>query len=416
LRAGDVCPGPASQRCASTYVQPRTRLAATPLLALALLVAFAACSPPQPAPELRGIDGWINSEPLTLAELRGQVVLLDFWTYSCVNCIRTLPYLKEWDEKYGDHGLVIIGVHTPEFEFEKVKQNVAEAAATHGLTYPIALDNDYATWNAFYNNVWPAKYLIDQDGALRYSHLGEGAYAATEQAIRELLAQTGADLTLIAPDVSADPLADRQAFSADPGRGITRELYAGYDRNQTLPSMAFVTLMGDTPSYIMAEEYYQQRDADVLYRDPGDHLNHFIYLQGRWHNGPESITHARAAENFADYIAIKFYATTVNAVMSGGEMLAPNDDNDVSGPGSMRTMPTGVVLRITLDGNPLTPAQAGQDLQFDDAGNSFVLVNQPRMYRLVQLDRFSSHQLRLGVKAPGLSLFSFTFGAYEDGV
>jgi thiol-disulfide isomerase/thioredoxin len=344
------------------------------------------------------------------------VVLLDFWTYSCVNCVRTFPYLKEWHQKYGNQGLVIIGVHTPEFQFEKVKGNVAEAAATHGLEYPIALDNDYATWNAFFNDAWPAKYLIDQKGDLRYRHLGEGAYAETEQAIRDLLVETGADLTRIAANLSTDPAADRQAYSIDLGRGITRELYAGYNRNQTLPSTAFATLMGDTPSYIMAEDYYQQRDAEIFYVDPGDHLNHFIYLQGLWGNGPESITHARATQNFEDYVAIKFYATSVNAVLSGGEM-APLDAGDAgSGADPPTSGPAGVVLRVTLDGKPLTRTQAGQDLRFDDAGNSFVLVDEPRLYGLVRLEQFSSHELRLGVMAPNLSLFSFTFGAYEDGV
>ena len=349
---------------------------------------------------------------MSLEELRGKVVLLDFWTYSCVNCIRTFPHLKEWDEKYSDYGLVIIGVHTPEFEFEKVKENVLEAAATHGLEYPIAQDNDYATWNAFFNTAWPAKYLIDQNGDIRYSHLGEGAYAETEQVIRELLSETGTDLTLIAPNVSADPEPDSQAFSADPGRRTTRELYAGYDRNQTLPSTSFVTFMGNTPAYIMAEEYYQQQDADVFYNDPGDYLNHFIYLQGLWHSGPESITHARATENFEDYVAIKFYATSVNTVLSMGEAMALDDGSDQ---GSTSSPPTGSVVQLTLDGSPLTRVQAGQDVRFDDDGNSFVLVNQPRLYGLVELDQFSSHELRLGVKSPDLSLFAFTFGAYEDG-
>ena len=123
-----------------------------PSLLLALLIV--SCGGRQPAPELRGLDGWINSEPLTLAELRGQVVLIDFWTYTCVNCIRTFPYLKEWHDKYADDGLVIIGVHTPEFEFEKDRQNVVEAARMHGLEYPIAQDNNYATWNAYDNRYY----------------------------------------------------------------------------------------------------------------------------------------------------------------------------------------------------------------------------------------------------------------------
>jgi hypothetical protein len=163
----------------------------------------------------------------------------------------------------------------------------------------------------------------------------------------------------------------------------------------------------------MAEQYYQQQDAASFYFDPGDHLNHFIYLQGRWHNGPESITHARATQNFEDHVAIKFYATSVNAVLGAGAMPALDDG---SGPGPARSRPPGVVLRVTLDGNPVTPSQAGQDLRFDGVGNSFVLVNEPRLYGLVELERFSSHELRLSVKSPDLSLYSLTFGAYEDGV
>lgn len=139
------------------------------------------------APELKGIDGWINSPPVTLEELRGKVVLIDFWTYSCINCIRTLPYLEEWYSKYKDEGFVIIGVHTPEFEFEKDKENVERAAKQLGVKYPIALDNQYATWNAYHNNYWPAHYLIDQEGKIRMEHFGEGAYAETENAIRDLL-------------------------------------------------------------------------------------------------------------------------------------------------------------------------------------------------------------------------------------
>ena len=142
--------------------------------------------------EFAGLASWINSEPLTLEGLRGNVVLVDFWTYSCINCIRTLPYVKDWHAKYADDGLVIIGVHTPEFSFEKVRENVIEAAARFGLDYPIAQDNDFVTWRAFDNHYWPTKYLIDRDGAIRYTHIGEGAYEETERMIQQLLAEPDA--------------------------------------------------------------------------------------------------------------------------------------------------------------------------------------------------------------------------------
>lgn len=139
------------------------------------------------APEFAGITGWINSPPLTLEELKGKVVLIDFWTYSCINCLRTLPYLEIWYADYKDKGFIIIGVHTPEFEFEKNKANVEDAAKRLGVIYPIAQDNEYKTWKAFNNHYWPAHYLIDQKGNLRMVHFGEGAYVETENAIRELL-------------------------------------------------------------------------------------------------------------------------------------------------------------------------------------------------------------------------------------
>lgn len=139
------------------------------------------------APELTGIATWINSSPLTMESLRGKVVLIDFWTYSCINCIRTQPYLNAWYDKYEKDGLVIIGVHAPEFAFEKIENNVREASQKAGIEYPIALDNDFKTWNAYANRYWPAKYLIDQNGNIVYKHFWEGNYAETEQKIQELL-------------------------------------------------------------------------------------------------------------------------------------------------------------------------------------------------------------------------------------
>ena len=147
------------------------------------------------APEFNGINNWINSEPLTMQELRGQVVLIDFWTYTCINCIRTLPYMKQWYADYADAGLVVVGVHSPEFDFEKKTNNVIDSANQRGLIYPIAQDNQFATWYAYNNRYWPAKYLIDQHGVIRYRHFGEGAYAETERQIRNLLEETGVDLS-----------------------------------------------------------------------------------------------------------------------------------------------------------------------------------------------------------------------------
>ena len=142
--------------------------------------------------EFAGLASWINSEPLTLEGLRGNVVLVDFWTYSCINCIRTLPYVKDWYGKYADQGLVVIGMHTPEFSFEMERDNVIEAAKRFGLEYPIAQDNDFVTWRAFDNMYWPSKYLFDRSGVIRYTHIGEGAYEETERMIQQLLAEPDA--------------------------------------------------------------------------------------------------------------------------------------------------------------------------------------------------------------------------------
>ena len=170
-----------------------------------------------PAPEFRNVASWLNSEPLTLAGLRGKVVLIDFWTYSCINCLRTLPYLKEWDRRYRDRGLTIVGVHSPEFAFERVESNVRENAGSLGVRYPIALDNDFGTWSAWHNRYWPAKYLIDRAGHIRYYHFGEGEYAQTEAAIRTLLGD------------GLPPASNAKEAESD-GLLITPETYLGFQR------------------------------------------------------------------------------------------------------------------------------------------------------------------------------------------
>ena len=147
------------------------------------------------APEFTGILEWINSEPLTMEELRGKVVLVDFWTFACHNCIATMPYLKDWHAKYADQGLVIVGVHSPEFEFEKPTASVVKATVKFGLEYPVAQDNDFATWWSYDNRYWPAEYLVDKEGVIRYRHFGEGAYEETESQIRALLQETGVVLS-----------------------------------------------------------------------------------------------------------------------------------------------------------------------------------------------------------------------------
>ncbi len=341
------------------------------------------------APELVGLKGWANSEPFTLESQRGKVVLIDFWTYTCINCIRTLPYLREWNDKYADRGLVILGVHAPEFEFEKVRENVLDAMETHGIEYAVAQDNDMETWRAFRNRFWPAKYLMDKDGYIRYTHFGEGSYDETEAQIRELLMETGEDVRDISPNTSPEPRVADDARTGDREQGLTRELYAGYSRN-------YASLGGGGAPYVLHEEYYRKPDAEILYADPGGHENHFMYLNGLWLNTEESLVHARETSDYEDHIALKFFATSVNAVM------APAGDDSFT-------------LRVELDGQPLMPDQAGSDVMFAKDAESYIIVDGPRMYRIVDTPTFQEHELTLSSNSDAFELFAFTFGSYEGG-
>lgn len=347
------------------------------------------------APRIRGegVNEWINTEELTFKGLReeNKVVLVDFWTYTCVNCIRTLPYLKQWHDKYADRGLVIIGIHTPEFDFEKSLANVQEAVDGFGIEYPVVQDNNYWTWNAFNNRYWPAKYLIDTDGYIRYSHFGEGKYAETEQAIRLLLeeAEQAVDDISDEQDRALTRRIDPNARSSRSPNGLTRELYAGTSRNYNALRSGFVD------PYVLNEEFYEKALTDIEYTDPGDYQNHHIYLHGLWHNGEESLRHARTTEAYEDYMAIVFNAVDVNVV------LRTRSD-------------TPYTVQIEMDGQPLLPEDAGRDIWFDDQGRSFVTVDEPRLYSLVLLDKFESHELKLRSNSDEFEVFAFTFGAYVE--
>ena len=317
-----------------------------------------------------------------MEDLRGKVVLVDFWTYTCVNCIRTFPFLRDWHEKYADLGLVIVGVHAPEFEFEKVYENVEQASVEHDLGWPIAQDNDFRTWRAYSNRAWPTKYLVDRNGLVRYAHVGEGAYGETEAKIRELLWETGVCTSHITEGTVKRPNYDPQAGSGTQ----TRELYAGRYRN----------LGADLP-YIANPEYYEiPANTPTNYTDPGGHKNHRLYLHGLWHNGAESVTHARETENLEDYIAINFLGTTVNTVLDfdGGDPFK---------------------VYVTLAGHPITPEFSGADIQWEDDGTAYFMVDEPRMYRVVELPSFGGTELRLSSNSDRFSLFTFTFGSYVEG-
>jgi hypothetical protein len=246
------------------------------------------------------------------------------------------------------------------------------------------------TWRAYRNRYWPAKYLIDKDGYIRYTHFGEGAYEETEEKIRELLAEAGVVLVDFEFKSLPEREYDPKAIGGNRAMGLTRELYAGWERN-------YSALMsgGAFPPYVRHQEYYQQPDVPREYTDPGVHENHYIYLQGEWRNGPESLVHTRATEDYEDYIAIMFYATSVNAVMSPG-------------------VTNRYEVRVTLNDAPLEPGQAGVDIMWDDTGNSFLVVDEPRMYRIVEIPEFGGHELKLSSNSHDFRIFAYTFGAFKN--
>ena len=342
-----------------------------------------------PAAEVEGIAAWINSEPLTIAGLRGKVVLLDFWTYTCINCIRTFPYLKLWHSKYADDGLVILGIHTPEFEFEKDYDNVVQATLDNAITWPVAQDNDFVTWRNYNNRYWPAKYLIDQDGVVQYTHFGEGGYAKTEEYIRFLLAEAGADLSDDELVLSADQEVD-MTFLNTRNAQITPELYAGYERN-------FTSALHGRGAYVVQPDYFDSQDAVVTLKAPAELIHHKIYFNGPWSIMPESSQHARETSGNEDYIALKYSAKSVNAVLTA----EPNQ--------------TYRVL-LTMNGQPLTQENRGRDVIIGDNGDSYIQVTEARLYEVVDHPQYlQGQELRMSSNSPNFGLYAFTFGVYKEG-
>jgi len=332
--------------------------------------------------EVHGANGWLNSEPFTIAEqtASGKVVLVDFWTYTCVNCIRTLPFLREWHAKYSDNGLVILGVHTPEFEFEEDYNNVRDSLIREGIEWPIVQDNDYETWNSFGNRYWPAKYLIGIDGQLRYRHFGEGAYVEAEHAIRDALTEAGWD-------VSDIPLGTIDRSPRDPAANrVTRELYGGYQRNYSQSGL-----------YAGQAQYYIEPDSTREYLDDGNYTPQQWYLQGLWTNGPESIMHARSTNNLEDHIAFQFVGRSANVVVNP-EGTEPYD------------------VYVEIDDRPLKPEEAGMDILFDDEGRSYFRVTEPRLYAFLETPEFGEHIVKLASNSDDFAIFAFTFGINEGGI
>ena len=306
---------------------------------------------PYSAPDFKNISTWLNTAPPTLESLKGKVVLIDFWTYSCINCQRTQPYLNAWYSKYKDAGFVIVGVHAPEFAFEKVPENVKRAIADENIAYPVALDNEFATWRAYDNQYWPAKYLIDKDGQVRYTHYGEGAYDETERTIQALLKESG--------NVISTPLEAAQKGSSV-RRGQTPETYLGYDR---------------AARFMNTEQFVA--DKPVTYTTARSVNNDSWSLGGRWQMGDES---SQSLEQGAT-LTLKFSARQVYLVMSG---------------------PPGARITVTVAGQPISDGT--------DSKNSSVTLDGPRLYTVASLEQFMTDQTLQLTFPAGVTINAFTFG------
>jgi cytochrome c biogenesis protein CcdA/thiol-disulfide isomerase/thioredoxin len=315
-------------------------------------------------PPLAGAVAWLNSPPLTAEGLRGKVVLIDFWTYSCINCLRELPYVKAWAQKYGPAGLVIIGVHTPEFAFERVVGNVQKAVKDLGVTYPVAVDSDYKIWGAFNNQYWPALYFIDANGTIRHHHFGEGEYDASERIIKQLLQGAGAkDVTAGLAEVSA------QGVQAAPSNlyQISPETYIGYARAQNFASPGGA-----------------RKDAAASYRVPASLSADQWALDGTWTVSAEGAVlqqpHGR--------IVYRFNGRDLHLV------LGPTKDGQP------------VHFRVRLDGADPGPNK-GADTSADGSG----IVTEQRLYQLIRLAHpGDEHTVQIEFQDAGVEAFAFTFG------
>jgi len=316
-------------------------------------------------PLLSGAIGWLNSKPLTAADLSGKVVLVEFWTYSCINWLRIQPYVRAWDEKYRDKGLVVVGVHTPEFGFEKNLDNIQWATKNLRVDYPVAIDSDYAVWRAFNNHYWPALYFIDAEGRIRHHQFGEGNYEQSERVIQDLLAEAGADGFdggLVSVDGrGAEAAADWESLGSP-------ETYVGYARGDNFLS----------PGGAIAE-------TPTTYAIPEKLALNYWAFSGNWTIRQESA----ALNNDSGRIAFRFHARDLNLVM---------------GPPPAASGP--VRFRVLLDGKP---RGAGKGVDVDEEGNG--TASEQRLYQLIrQQEPIVDRTFEIEFLDPGIEAFVFTFG------
>ena len=315
-------------------------------------------------PALDGAVQWLNSAPLTAQALKGKVVLVDFWTYSCINCLRTLPYVKAWAEKYRDQGLVVIGVHAPEFAFERDVGNVTKAMKDLGINYPVAIDNDYKIWRAFNNEYWPAHYFADAQGRIRYHHFGEGEYAESERVIQQLLREAG---TVNVADGLINAEATGVQLASDMSEVQSPETYVGFQRTEH-----FVPETGLVPDKVAA------------YSPPAELALNDWSLDGKWNVGSERATSSAPSSR----IVYRFHARDLHLVLGPGADGKP------------------VRFKVLIDGK--APGDAhGTDVAPDGSGS----VNSQRLYQLVrQSGSVTDRTFSIEFLDPGVSAYAFTFG------
>ncbi|HKO20588.1 MAG TPA: thioredoxin family protein [Acidobacteriaceae bacterium] len=317
-----------------------------------------------PLHSLSDATGWINSPPLTAKGLKGKVVLVDFWDYSCINCIRAIPYITAWAEKYKDSGLVVVGVHTPEFDVEKQLPNVQRAVTKFGIAYPVALDNNMAIWNAFHNEYWPAHYFIDAKGKVRFEHFGEGDYDQSERWIQQLLGERAAKAM---PGGSVNVHAEGVEAAADTGDVRSPETYIGYARAQNFGSPGGI-----------------RHDEAKLYTTPAQPRLNQWGLEGNW------VDHQQGAvlESAGGKIFFPFHARDLHLVLGPAANGKP------------------VRFRVTIDGH--APGE-NHGVDTDADGNG--VVTDDRLYQLIrQKGAVASHVFVIEFEDSGVQAFSFTFG------
>lgn len=339
---------------------------------LTLLALLAAClaSPAAPAaeppmPRLDGAVGWLNSQPLTLESLRGKVVLVDFWTYSCINCLRTLPHVRAWAQRYAAQGLVVVGVHTPEFAFEKNLGNVERATKDLKIDFPVAIDSNYAIWRSFQNRAWPAFYLVDAQGLIRHQQFGEGDFDTAEKMIQALLKESGSEAARKpAPSVALDTRGI--GLPPDMANAKSAETYVGYQQAE-----GFASPGGIVP------------DRSHLYAPGTPRLNEWA-LAGEWTVRPEFAEAGRAGGS----VVYRFHARDLHLVLGRASAGMP------------------VRFRLTLDGKP-PGADHGVDTDADGNG----VIDAERLYQLVrQPGRIGDRTIEIRFLDPGARAFAFTFG------